>query len=100
VHQIDAIEPQKYNHRGERRPFVAVDERVIARNAKTIGGGKDGEIGFAVGEFIDRSRKCGFEKPDVTDPVGAAEKSELLGVKIKNDADVEPCRLIHFANAL
>ena len=43
--KIDAIEPKKYDHRGERRPFVAVDESVIARNAKSIGGGKDSEIG-------------------------------------------------------
>ncbi len=38
--KIDAIKPKKYDHRGERRPFVAVDESVIARNAKSIRGGK------------------------------------------------------------
>jgi hypothetical protein len=73
--KIDTILSKKYDHRGERRRFVAVNERMIARNAKSIGGSKDSEIGFAVGELIDRFRKCGFEKPDVTDPVGAAERA-------------------------
>ena len=73
---------------------------MIARNAKSIRCRKDGKIDFAISEFIDRPCQCGFEKSYVANAVGAAEKSKLLGVEIKDDANVEPFRLAHLASAL
>ncbi len=98
--KINVVKSEKYDHRGERSPLIAVNKRMIACNTKSIGGREDGWIGFAISELIDRSRQCGFKKSNIADTVGAAEKSKLLGVEIKNDANVEPFRLIHFASAL
>lgn len=98
--KIEAVKSKKYDHRGEGSPLVAVNEWVIARNAKSVGGREDGKIGLAVSELIDRSRQGQLEKSDIPDAIGAAEQSKLLGVEIEDDASVEPFRLTHFARAL
>ena len=73
---------------------------MIARDAEPIGRSESGKIGFAVSEFINRPCQCRFQKPDIADAVRAAEKRKLLGVEVKNEVDVEPSRLVHFARAL
>lgn len=98
--KINPIEPEKYDHRRERSPFVAINERMIARNTEPIGRRENGKISFPVGEFVYRPRERGFKKPAITDTIGSAEKCKLLGVKIENDVNVEPTRLAHLASAL
>ena len=98
--KINSIEPQKYDHRRKRSPFVAINERVIARNTESIGCRENGKISFSGGEFVYRPRERGFKKPTIADAIGTAKKCKLLGMKIKNDVNVKPTRLAHLASAL
>jgi len=98
--KVDAVKPEKHDHRSQRRALVAVDEGMIARDAEPVCRRKDGESGFAIREFMNRPCQRGFEQTDIADAVDAAEKRKLLGVEIKNEIDVEPSRLAHFASAL
>ena len=73
---------------------------MIARNAEPVRRGEHTEVGFTIREFVDWSRQRGFEQAQIADAIWPAEESELLGVEIKNEVNVEPSRLVHFASAL
>ena len=98
--EIHAIEPKEYDYRSEGRPLVAVNERMIARNAEAVGGRKRRNAAFAVTEFVKWSRQRGFEQTAIANAVRAAEQSKLLGMEIEDGIDIEPYRLVHFASAL
>ena len=98
--EIHAIEPKEYDYRSEGRPLVAVNERMIARDAEAVGGRKRRNAAFAVTEFVKRSRQRGFEQAAIANSVRAAEESKLLGMKIDDDIEFQPSRLVHFASAL
>jgi len=46
--QTIAVQLQKHAAGKQRRTLVAIDEGMVSRNAETVGGGKLGEIRFAV----------------------------------------------------
>jgi len=73
---------------------------VIARDAESISSGERGDSAFTISQLVERSRQRGFEQAAIANSVGATEERQLLGMEIKNDIDIEPFRLVHFASAL
>jgi hypothetical protein len=51
--EIKPVEPQKHDHRCKRGPLVAVDKRMIARDAEAIGRSEIVNFAFAIGKFVD-----------------------------------------------
>ena len=98
--EIETVEAKEDDHRGKRGALVAVDERMIARDSETVGRRQQRNFRLAVTVFIERPRQCRFKQPAIAKPVGAAEESQLLGMKIENRVDIEPLRLGHSASAL
>ena len=73
---------------------------MILGNTKRISGCQGREISFFVGKLVPWSTQRRFDQMPVANPVGSAKQRQLLGMKIKNDIDVEPFRLAHSASAL
>lgn len=98
--KIDAVKTEKYDHRCESGTLIAIDKGMIFRDSEPIGRCQNGEIGFPIGELIDRSRQRGFEKSEIAHSFWTAEERKLLGVEIKNKVHIQPTRLAHLASAL
>ena len=98
--EIDVVQSEKYDDRGEGYPFVAIHERVIAGEAESVCGSKLGKVFGAVGMLVPGPSQCRFEETDIAYAVGATEEGKLFGVNIKGEFEVEPLRLAHFASAL
>jgi len=99
--EIHSIEAEEDDHRRKRCSFVAVNERMIARDAEAVGRGQHRKIGLAVRELVPRSGEGRLKKTKIADAVGPAEERQLFGMKIEDDVELEPFnRLGHFASAL
>jgi hypothetical protein len=53
--KLICVEPEKKFNGNERRALVAIDERMVSRNAKTIGSGEISDVEIAVGQQILRA---------------------------------------------
>src|SRR5258706_4949105 len=72
---------------------------MILGDAECISRGKGSSIGFAIRRKILRPRQCGFERPSVANAYSPAVLCKLFVVRGKNDADVDPDPLAHFASS-
>ena len=95
-----AVQAEEDDERREGDALVAIDERVVSRQAERIARRQDCKISLAIGVFIDRPRERGVQKAEITKAVRASEQRELLAVDIDHEIYAEPDRLGHFASAL
>ena len=98
--KIDVVQTQKYDERTEGCALVAIDKRMVSRNAEGIRCRKRRKVSFAIGEFVDGTAQRKFQHTLVTNAVRSSEQRKLLGVEIDQDLHVQPDRLVHFARAL
>ena len=96
----EPVEIKKHDCRCQRRSLVSVDERVIARDAEAIGSRERGKIGLAIRKLVAGTGQGRLEKAEIANAVWSAKQRELLGMKVKDNAELEPFRLGHFARAL
>jgi hypothetical protein len=100
--KIDVVQTEEGDERKQRRPLVAVHERVIARDPECVGRGEFREI--RVSPAIDRPTERRFERALVADARWAAEQPELAGIKGLDQLRVQPNRfptlLRYFASSL
>lgn len=73
-----SIEVQKEVGCGEAGTLVSVDKGVVLYNAKKIGSCECAQVGLFMGLFLQRAMKRRFQCAFITDPVGAAMKTQLL----------------------
>ena len=85
--EVDAVQPEKVTMiADEGRSLVAVDERMVARDAEGIGCGQRREIGLLIGALVLRPRQRRFQqRPGRATPVGAAEQPQLRVVHVEDD---------------
>ena len=98
--EIKPVESQKHDHRCKRGPLVAVNKRMIARDAETISRREIGQFTFAVAKFVDRPASADSNKPRSRMPSAPPKQRKLLGMEVKDDDRIEPFRLVHLASAL
>jgi len=95
-----AIEPEKQFHRDKGGAFVAVDERVVARDAAAVSGSQVRDIWLAVTRQLLWSGQRRFEQTDVASARRAAMFSQLFLVNGGQDSRVQPDPgIFHFASS-
>jgi len=87
-----SLRPRNTHDRGKSRTLVAVNERMVARYAESVGGRKSGEDS-PLGKMVERPAQGRFEQTESANSV-PHRRGPAIGMKIKNDGRVEPLRLV------
>ena len=84
----------------ESRPLVAIDEWMIFRRAKSVGGCEFGQIRFrGIERFVLRTSEGGVQQTFVADPWGTSKRCQRCRMEREERPAINPVGLFHFANA-
>lgn len=86
-----AVEHQKGFADDRRRPLVAIDKGMVARNAMGVGSGEFGTIGIAIGGAVARPGKRAFQGTGIAQAIAAAMFGKLFGVDGDRRGIDDPC---------
>ena len=87
------------------RALVAIDEAVVFREAKRIGGGEVSDIGIGIARQVDVPCQGAFDHNEIADSIGAAVLVDLSLVDGLYNFETDPApirrlRIVHFERAL
>jgi len=95
-----AAEAEKEVHGLECDTLVPVDEGVVSRNPKPIGGGQTKEVrSRLILEPVSWPAEGGFQKTLVSEPERASVRFDLVSMHGNNKRHREPPGLLHFASS-
>jgi hypothetical protein len=96
-----AIELKEHNGRREGDSFVAIDERMVPREAERIGGGwiEEGGCDALVCKPVFWSRQRRLEQAGVANARRAPERCQQLFLDRNDRVAQHPDRRFHFANS-
>ncbi len=77
----------------QRRAFVAIHERMVARNAERVAGCERGRVGRAINVEILPPRQCAVEQTLVANALPAAVNRELVAMRRKRQSTIDPAPL-------
>jgi len=92
-------EREKEFHRNECGALVAVHERMISRDSKSIGGCEIGMVGRFVRRQVERASECRLKEAGVAHPGAPAMLGQLGIVDCDDDLFVNPLPCCHFASS-
>lgn len=78
---------------------IAIDKRVIAGNAKSIGGRQVGSVSITICDQIERPRHHAFKHVHVAHASGTAMLGQLLGVGGYSDVRIDPDPVRYLASS-
>ena len=95
-----AVQAEKEVHSLERSTRVPVDEGMVSRYPKPIGGGQTPEVRFRlILEPVSRSAEGGVQEPPVSQPERSSVLFDLVSVHGEHKRHREPAGLLHFASS-
>src|SRR5450631_2130788 len=97
--EIDAVHTEEGVQCEQRGTLVAIDKRMISRNAEGISRRQFGKIGLLVRPPVFWPIERGFEHAVIAQAARAAVDRELLVVNRNNHLAGEPKRLAHLASS-
>ena len=97
--ELDAVSCEERVRNHESGSFVSVDKRMIANDAKGVGGGEVDEGRLAMSEEVPWFPEGRFEKANISDARAPAKACQHFFVNCECETLPNPNRLLHFANS-